>query len=88
MLLRCPVLHSVRKGPFRVLKNYVRSKTSAVFWKSVFSTKIKIVRLIIDGSQLKELQSAKDIDLLYIERLTRTLCFAIGTERLKKLNKV
>ena len=88
MLLRCSVLHSVRKGPFRTLKDYVISRTSETFWKSFFfSTKINITRLIIDCSQIEELHSVKDIDLLYIERLTRNLCFAIHTERLKKLNE-
>ena len=87
MLLRCSVLHSVRKGPFRTLKDYVINRTSETFWKSVFSTKINITRLIIDCSQIEELHSVKDIDLLYIERLTRNLCFAIHTERLKKLNE-
>ena len=87
MLLRCSLLHSVRKRPFRILKDYLISKTSAGFWKSIFSTKINIVRLIIDCSQLKELQSVKGIGLLYIERLTRNLGFAIHIERIKKLNE-
>ena len=69
------------------LKDYVISRTSETFWKSVFSTKINITRLMIDCSQIKELHSVKDIDLLYIKRLTRNLCFAIHTERLKKLNE-
>ena len=87
MLLRCSVLHSVRKGPFRTLKDYVISRTSDIFWKSMFSIKINSTRLIIDCSQIEELNSFKDIDLFYIERLTRNLCFAIHTERLKKLNE-
>ena len=85
MHLRCSVLHSVRKGPFRTLKDYVISRTSEAFWKSVFSTKINITRLIIDCSQIEELRSVKDIDLLYIEMLTRNVCFAIYKERLKVL---
>ena len=39
------------------------------------------------GSQIEELHSVKDIDLLYIERLTRNVCFAIHIEGLKKLNE-
>ena len=82
-----PTLSCYLGGPFRTLKDYVISRTSETFWKSFFSTKININRLIIDCSQIEELHSVKDIDLLYIERLTRNLCFAIHTERLKKLNE-
>ena len=81
MLLRCSVLHSVRKGLFRTLKDYVISRTSEIFWKSVFSIKINITRLIIDCSQIEELHSFKDIDLLYIERLTRNLLMLCYTHR-------
>ena len=61
MVLRCSVLHSVRKGPFKTLKDYVISRTSEALWKSVFFTKINITRLIIDCSQIEELHSVKDI---------------------------
>ena len=36
MLLRCSVLHSVRKEPYRVLKDYIISKTDLDFWRTVF----------------------------------------------------
>ena len=46
-----------------------------------------IVKLIIDCGQLKELQSVKDLNLFYVEGLSRNLCFILHTERLKKLNE-
>ena len=90
MLLRCSVLHSVRKEPFILLKDYVISRTNTVFWRKVFPTKVHVVslvKLIIDCGQVAELHSVQNIDLTHIERLSRNLCFAIHAERLKKLNE-
>ena len=86
MLLLCSALHSLRKEPFSILKEFIISRTGAVFWRSVFTNKDNLVKLIIDCGQLKELQSVKDLDL-YVVRLSRTLCFVLHTERLKKLNE-
>ena len=89
MLLRCSALYLVRKEPFStcILKEYIISRTSAVFWRSVFTNKDYVVKLIIDCGQLKELQSVKYLALLYVERLSRNACFILHTDRLKKLNK-
>ena len=87
MLLRCSELHSVRKEPYRILKDYIVSRTCSEFWRTVFPTKDSLIKLIIDCGQIEELQSAKQLDLLVIERLSRKLCFAVHTERLKKLNE-
>ena len=87
MLLRCSVLHSVRKEPFILLKDYVISRTSTVFWRKVFPTKVSLAKLIIDCGQVAKLHSVQNIDLTHIERLSRNLCFAIHAERLKKLNE-
>ena len=87
MLLRCSVLHSVRKEPFILLKDYVISRTNTVFWRKVFPTKASLVKLIIECGQKAELHSVQNIDLTHIERLSRNLCFAIHAERLKKLNE-
>ena len=87
MLLRCSALHYVRKEPFSILKEYIINRTGAVFWRSVFTNKANIVKLIIDCGQLKELQSVKDLNLFYVEGLSRNLCFILHTERLKKLNE-
>ena len=75
------------KEPFSILKEYLISRTSEVFWRSVFTNKDTIVKLIIHCGQLKELQSVKDLDLLYVEKLSMNLCFILHTERLKKLNE-
>ena len=45
MLLRCSVLHSVRKEPFILLKDYVISRTNTVFWRKAFPTKVSLVYL-------------------------------------------
>ena len=87
MLLRCSVLHSVRKEPYRVLKDYIISKTDPDFWRTVFPTKTSLTKLIIDCGQLTELQTVRGIDLSTVERITRNLCFAVHSERLKKLNE-
>ena len=87
MLLRCSVLHSVRKEPYRVLRDYIISKTDPDFWRTVFPTKTSLTKLIIDCGQITELQTVRGIDLSTVERLTRNLCFAVHTERLKKLNE-
>ena len=87
MLLRCSALHSARKDPFQKLKDYIISKTDIGFWRSYFSNKENLVKLIIDCSQLTELQTVKDLDILYIERLSRNLCFSLHTKRLNELNE-
>lgn len=87
MLLRCSVLHSARKEPFQKLKDCIISKTDTNFWRSIFSDKENLVKLIIDCSQLTELQIVKDLDISYIERLSRNLCFSLHTKRLIELNE-
>ena len=87
MLLRCSVLHSVRKEPYMVLMDYIISKTDSDFWRTVFPTKTSLTKLIIDCGQITELQTVRGIHLSTVERLTKNLCFAVHTERLKKLNE-
>ena len=70
MLLRCSVLHSVRKESFRVLKDYIISKTDPVF-----PTKTSLTKLIIDCGQITELQTVRGIDLSTVERLTKSVFF-------------
>ena len=87
MRLRYSVLHSVRKEPFRVLKDYIISKTYPDFWKTVFPTKSSITKLIKDCSQIAELQTVRGIDISTVERPTRNLYFVVLSETLEKLNE-
>ncbi|MCG8033679.1 MAG: endonuclease/exonuclease/phosphatase family protein [Candidatus Thiodiazotropha taylori] len=87
MLLRCSALHSTRKEPFKKLKDYIVGITDINFWRSFFSNKENLIKLIIDCSQLTELQTVTNMDILTVERLSRNLCFALHTKRLNKLNE-
>ena len=73
MLLRCSVLHSVRREPVILLKDYVISRTSTVFLRKAFPIIVSLVKLIIDCGQVAELHSVQNTDLNHIERLSRNL---------------
>ena len=63
MILQCSALHPARKDPFQKLNDYIISKTDINFWRSYFSNKENLVKLIIDCSQLTELQTVEDLDI-------------------------
>ena len=62
-------VHSVMKESYRVLKDYIISKTDPDLWRTVFPTKTSLTKLIIDCGQITELQTVRGIDLSTVERL-------------------
>ena len=48
---------------------------------------IKYLGITITNDLKTEFQTVRGIDLSTVERLTRNLCFAVHSERLKKLNE-
>lgn len=86
MLLRCPALYDVRKEPLHQLQQLVIRYTSADFWNTKCRDKEFLTHLIIDCNYAlkKSVYETNEDFLDAVETLSRTLCFALHIERLKR----
>ena len=85
MLLNCPALYVQRKQYFGHLRSLVVNCIGVKQWESVFNTKEKLIRLILDCSSFACLTGKKESQA--IVKATTELCHRLHHTRLQKLNQ-
>ena len=82
MLLECSALHSQRKLFLPKVRSTVCSYIGVDQWKSIFSIKLNLVKLILDCTVFPILKS--EIQIKAVTRATTELCYRIHLQRIHK----
>ena len=85
-LLSCPALFQKRKLYYSQLKESVINMIVIDKWNIQFSSKLDIVKLIIDCTFLAPLLK-NDGDLEHLHKLSSELCYCLHTQRIWMLSK-
>jgi len=74
----------VRMPSLLEIKETVSNGSSNADWKRIAANHTILLQLLLDPSDFLETDCGlKDVDVLTLERLTRTLCFALHRERVR-----
>lgn len=82
-MLECSALHAQRKLFFPKVRSTVCDYIGTNKWKSIFSTKLNLVKLILDCTVFPEFKSETQIK--EVTKATTELCYRLHLQRIHKL---